>query len=319
MENLDLQIMADGKGYLDRECPSAECGFKFKVLLADWTGKLKDQEVHCPQCGHTSAYGNWFTTEQVEEIRDRAMQRLASMVRQSLAGAAADFNRRQYNNPFVKMSISVRGPSATFLLPIPAMEEMQQVIARTECATSYAVVGSAFFCPCCGHNSAEETFDNSLANIVGMVRNLSIIKEAVSAVSTDEAENTCRSLLEKGLSDCVVTMQRFCEVTYAGLSNAKKAPFNAFQKLDVGGDLWREVFGTSYSDWLEEHEIERLTVFFQRRHLLQHTEGMVDEKYISKTGDNTYREGQRIVVRENDVLELLGYIKTIKERIVRQL
>lgn len=46
-----------------------------------------------------------------------------------------------------------------------------------------------------------------------------------------------------------------------------------------------------------------LNIIFQKRHLLAHQEGIIDEKYIEKTGDTKYKVGQRIVVKQDDVNE----------------
>jgi hypothetical protein len=94
-----------------------------------------------------------------------------------------------------------------------------------------------------------------------------------------------------------------------------RVPFNAFQNLDVGNKLWAEILDVDCTDWLNESEYSRLNILFQRRHLLQHTEGIVDEKYLLKSSDTKYKVGQRIVVKESDVLELLDYIKTLTNQI----
>ena len=55
---------------------------------------------------------------------------------------------------------------------------------------------------------------------------------------------------------------------------------NTFQNLDAGKKLWNGLFNESYADWLPEPQFNRLNTLFQRRHLLQHTEGIVDKKYL---------------------------------------
>ena len=53
-------------------------------------------------------------------------------------------------------------------------------------------------------------------------------------------------------------------------------------------------------------ELATLTRCFQQRHLLAHTQGLVDADYIARTGDTAYRIGQRIVIREAAVRECLA-------------
>jgi hypothetical protein len=51
---VSVSIPSDADGYFDRECPGAVCQFKFKVHEDDWREKVRDEEVHCPFCGHTA-------------------------------------------------------------------------------------------------------------------------------------------------------------------------------------------------------------------------------------------------------------------------
>ena len=41
-------------------------------------------------------------------------------------------------------------------------------------------------------------------------------------------------------------------------------------------------------EWLSVDELKDMNLLFQRRHLIEHNNGMVDQKYIDKSGDNSY-------------------------------
>lgn len=149
------------------------------------------------------------------------------------------------------------------------------------------------------------------------IKNIPVIRKAVEEISKDEAETSCRSIIEASLGNCVVAFQRFCEVTFITQSPDTKLKLNAFQNLKIGGDYWKELLGETYKDWLTPNEFILLNELFQKRHLLSHTEGIVNQKYIDKSGDTTYKVGQRIVIKEKDVLELLKLIKKLAD-ILRQ-
>jgi hypothetical protein len=51
------------------------------------------------------------------------------------------------------------------IAPLSAAEPMRFKIACSGCGCRYAVIGSAFFCPACGHNDADRMFHQSLARI----------------------------------------------------------------------------------------------------------------------------------------------------------
>jgi hypothetical protein len=141
------------------------------------------------------------------------------------------------------------------------------------------------------------------------VANVSVVRDAlIDSVGKDEAEITSRSLIESCISDGVVAFQKYCEGRYEMFV---KPPFNAFQRLKQGSELWERKVGSGYSDWLNAQELNELNILFQKRHILSHNEGIVDEAYISKSGDTTYKPGQRIVVSPKDVNKLAEILERL--------
>jgi hypothetical protein len=55
---------------------------------------------------------------------------------------------------------------------------------------------------------------------------------------------------------------------------------------------------------------------FQQRHILQHKDGIIDSEYISKSGDNRYIVGQRVVIKESDVTTYAVIIKKLGDIII---
>lgn len=49
---IPIQLELDDNGYLDRVCPSDDCGTHFKVMFEDWRDIVRDEEVFCPLCRH---------------------------------------------------------------------------------------------------------------------------------------------------------------------------------------------------------------------------------------------------------------------------
>lgn len=305
---ISVPLAADSKGYLDKECPNADCLFHFKVNADDWENLAQDAMVTCPMCGHKAHTKSWFTTQQVEEAKAQAVASFKGAINRAIRDDARSFNSRQPKNSFIKISMSVKGASSadtSVIVPIEAAEAMELEIACDQCSTKFAVVGSAFFCPACGHSSAERMFDDALRKIEVKMSSTEIVREAIErTIGKDAAAVAARSMLESCLPDGVVAFQKLSEALYSKLPDLQPAPFNAFQRLRDGNALWKIAVGAGYEDWLTPDELARLNVLFQRRHLLAHSEGIVDAKYIANTGDTTYREGQRLVVVERDVQDL---------------
>ena len=66
---ISIPIKTDQKGFLDRQCPSKECLYKFKVLNTDWVSKSRDEMATCPMCGYSTSSDKWYTTEQIKHAK----------------------------------------------------------------------------------------------------------------------------------------------------------------------------------------------------------------------------------------------------------
>jgi hypothetical protein len=315
-----IQIPLDDKGYMDRQCPLAECEADFKVLFEDWRDKVRDEVVYCPICRFEAPSTEWNTEGQQEHIRRTAMAHLKKVVSQAMKQDARDFNARQPRGGLISISMSVKPGHTPILIPPKAAEEMRQESACESCGCRYSSIGAAFFCPACGHNSAQTTFTAAVQTVRASVTNLPKIREAVEAAADKDAgENTARQILENGLVKLVASFQRFAEATFHTLPNASsfKVRKNLFQNLSDSTALWKNATGNGYGDLLTPSEMAELSLFFQQRHLLAHREGIVDQDYIDKSADPSYTVGQKLVIKEAVVLRLAELVKKLSEGLLR--
>jgi len=308
-QQISVSIEADAEGYFDRECPSPECLFLFKIHEDDWRDKVRDEEVFCPFCGHTADSDKWWTQDQIEHSNKTAVRQVEQRLGRAMKRDADRWNRRQPRNSFISMTMKVDNRPRHVPLPLSAAEPMRLKITCSECACRYAVIGAAFFCPACGHNAAELVFAQSLGGIRNALGSIGAVRTAIS--DKDAAETTVRLLIENGLQNAVTAFQRYAEALFARHSSAPPPRRNAFQNLAEGSDLWHGAFGNRYDAHLAAAELAALTRAFQQRHLLAHTQGLVDQDYITRSGDNAYRVGQRLVIREATVRECLDLIEKL--------
>jgi len=315
--SVGIPIEADADGFIDTGCPNEECKYQFKVQNEDWTNIFKDEAVYCPLCGHSSPADTFWRTEQLAAAKEEAFKYVEGRISKAIDSDAENFNRSQPRNSFIKFSMQVKGDKPQLLiLPISSTEELKLKIQCEKCGSRYAVVGCGYFCPGCGYNSIERLFQSSLQKISAKLNNVETIRIAISQVSADEAEITCRSLIESALSDCVVAFQKINEHMYKKLpSAAPSIPFNVFQRIDDGSLLWKSAIGEGFDNWLTPNELADMKLYFQRRHLLAHAEGIVDERYLKNTGDTRYKLGQKIVVKPADIERTLELVKKVSEKI----
>jgi uncharacterized Zn finger protein (UPF0148 family) len=304
-----VSLPSDAEGYFDRECPSTECQFQFKVYEEDWRDKVRDEEVFCAFCGHTADSGQWWTQEQIKYAHDAAVAHLSKRIHGAMKRDASNWNLRQRRDSFLRITMKVDDRPVQVSVPSAAGEPMRLKITCPACTCRYAVIGAAFFCPACGHNAADLVFSQSIAGIRNALDALAGVRAAIP--DRDTAETTVRLIVENGLQSAVTAFQRYAEVLYAGFPSMPRPRRNAFQNLGEGSDLWVSATGKRYADYLNSADLTTLTRMFQQRHLLAHTQGLVDADYVARTGDTAYRMGQRLVLRDTAVRECLALIEKL--------
>lgn len=310
MIEIPITFHSDEKGYFDRECPNGNCLFTFKVYVQDWDEKMTN-EVHCPMCGHIDNSDNWWTQQQLNDMEKIASDWAMSYIQSELDKSFKRLERSTRHNKFVKMTYKP-GHTITFINnPLGQSPEWEHEITCPKCTMRYSVIGSAYFCPCCGYNNTEETFDDSLDSIVKMIESLSEMETFLTqSQGKDKANTICRSMLESSLGDVVSTFQKFAELRYRTLSS-KSIRVNDFQIVEKGSRLFEEATHMNYCSWISESELLLMNLMFQRRHVMVHNAGLVDEQYIHKSGGDSYSVGQRLVIREMEVIKLIRIIEKL--------
>ena len=77
--------------------------------------------------------------------------------------------------------------------------------------------------------------------------------------------------------------------------------------------MFMTLCGKGYETWLSPEEMQDMKLLFQRRHILEHNSGIVDQRYIDQSGDTSYNAGQRVVVHERDARRLLAIVQKLGE------
>ena len=315
--SIPVTLHPDDKGYIDRECPNEECQYTFKVLLKDWKEKVSDEEVHCPLCGYVGSSDSWWTQNQLRMIENIAAKWAMNYVQKELDKSFSKLAQSTRNNKFIQITYNPGRRISFFNNPIGQREEWETEICCEQCGTHYSVIGSAFFCPCCGYNSVVNSYNDSLNSIERMIESLQEVKALLTEkYNADSAETMCRSMLEGSIGDLISAFQKFASCKYGELSGKQSRP-NDFQIVEKGSQLFEREIGKSYLNWLSSDELDFMKVMFQRRHLLEHNNGMIDEKYLEKTNDQNYVVGQRLIVKVSDVFELLTILRKLGNELIK--
>ncbi len=322
---ISVPLSLDEKGFLDRSCP--KCSYRFKVKDSCWPkskvgGRPWARTIayaFCPMCGHKAASDKWHTPEQIKAAERIALEKAKQQVLSQIDKSFAQLSRSFSHNPFVKMEYRPSFSYSHINTRTPFDRALERNIVCSKCNASYAVVGSAFFCPVCGENTVVVSFASAMSNISKALDALPAAKKVFEeSGGVDFARDQIRHLIERSVGDIISIFQSFALRLYEDLGG-HGARSNDFQKVDKGSKLFESLTGKAYSEWMTTDQLKFMILMFQRRHLLEHKDGLVDQRYLKETNDLGYKIGERIVVRVDDVRNLQSIILTLGNGLLSQL
>lgn len=308
---LEMQIRSDENGFFDRECPNEECLFTFKIDLKDWEEKVTDEHVYCPRCGCDAPSDKWWTQEQLEALNKNVSSFALGLVHDELKTIFRDIERKSRHNKYARITYKPGRRPQYANLPITQSEEWATEIVCDCCGVRFSVIGNAYFCPCCGKDLTTNAIRESLASyhrrIDGYERLQSFYE---SEFGKEEAAKQMALSREDTLDSLVGTFESFAKNRFLELGGQPQRG-NVFQRVVDGSNLFKNLTGKEYRDFIGDDGVAMMIILVNRRHLISHNNGIVDDAYIRKTSDTTYEVGQRIIVKDRDLLTLLGYIEKV--------
>lgn len=154
-------------------------------------------------------------------------------------------------------------------------------------------------------------FNSTVATVRRLVDHLDAFKLAFP--DPDAAEDATRQVLEDQLGRLVGAFEQLSEAIFASLPEERRGQKrgSVFQRVDDASALWHASIGDGYDTWLSSDELDRFRVLSQRRHLLVHNQGIVDQAYLRRSGDQTYKQGQRVCVQPEDISDLAALVETL--------
>lgn len=315
---IQISFPTDDDGYFDRECPFEGCLREFKVHADDWQSKVADDKAFCPWCRHEAPSDKWFTTAQVEHMTMVAERHMMKYLVGKMKRMADDFNRSQRRGSLISMRLDMTAPTLSRMIPCEVARIMEQRFECSGCGCRFASVGASFFCPACGLDSAPGAFRSTIETVRRSVTDAVAILDR--NLDRDAASDLGRVIIENGLVRLVSAHQRHADALFStAYGSTVKIPKNVFQRLAEASVMWKNQTGLGYEDLLTTTEIERLRLFFQRRHLLEHRDGIVDAEYVSRSGDTRWSAGQRLVITPDDVIELAALVQKLADGIETKL
>jgi len=286
---------------MGRECPTCESYFKLTPGTGITTG---NPPCHCPYCGQVGSPNEFFTHAQIRYARSVALNKITDEVLHDLK--EMEFDIKPSGGFGIGMSMKVEGRPH----PIKHYHEprLETEVVCDQCTLRYAIYGVFAYCPDCGQHNSLQILNKNL-ELAGkqLVLAAAIEGELANQLVADALENVVAAFDGFG--------REICRVHASKATNSSQAEDIRFQNLSGAQTNLQTLFGIDLASGLSAPDWDTLCRSFQKRHLLAHSMGIVDEKYLSKTCDPLARLGRKVPISPDEVSTLVGLVRTTGEHL----
>ena len=296
---IEVHIPPDCDGLTGRECPDQSCGKYFKARLSE---AATNTYSICPYCGTKAEHADFFTKDQIGYAKSWAMNYASTIIVEYVERLRA--KRRELGDTTIEESAG----DDTGPYPIrPYVEQQLETnVVCAECGLHYAIYGVFAFCPQCGQHNSVHILKMNLELAIRMLD-----------MAIDLPTDLSQRLIENALEDCVSAFDGYgkevCRVCASSATNPAKAEGMSFQNLGGARKNMISLFGFDLADGLSTDDWGIALRCFQKRHLVAHKMGVVDQEYVAKTGDALAVVGHKIGVSDVEVRELVRIVSQLGE------
>jgi len=250
------------EGFFGRECNNSDCGRYFKVHEASL-----DEDMYCPYCATSFKKEDLLTKEQTKHIEQVAKEKVEQWAQEQLN----DMLEKAFkNNDFIEFTPNKRRRKKVKAKYKERTTDSELTCPYCDCTFQfYGIFG---YCPGCKKE-----------NILIYDANATSILQEIG-----ESKNEGRSL-RHAYSDIVSTFEIFCK--------------NKAQKITSKTTNFQDIYKTRrfFKKYLETDILEDLTNdqeltfkrIFHKRHIYDHNDGIISEKYARKIPEDKNKLGDK--------------------------
>jgi hypothetical protein len=289
-----ISLSTDEDGYLGRECPVEECLGYFKITPG--TGLKGPAPCHCPYCGHSGDSSTFNTQEQIEYAKSVVFHQVTDALFKDMK--SLEFDHKPTGAFGIGLSLKVT-QGARHPIQYYREKELETHVVCDDCTLRYAIYGVFGWCPDCGtHNSVQ---------ILG--KNLELARKELALAGAAEKE-LADHLIGDALENVVSAFDGFGrEICH------RKGEEIRFQSLPGARRKLQDKFGFDFADVLSAEQWNAVCRVFQKRHLLAHRMGVIDEDYVQKANDPGAVVGRKVRVAHDEVISAIALVDALGRRL----
>lgn len=305
--SIKVSLPPDEQGFTGRECQ--KCSTYFKVKSG--TG-LPTSICHCPYCGYTGNHSKFFTKDQIEYAKSKALREVVGrVIEPELRKLEHSFKEleRATRGGFIQIKVKTQRSPMRLPLKYYQEKEVETYITCDNCALEFAIYGVFANCPDCGKLNALIIFRKSIEVARKRIQLLDSIKDEVELQE---------AILEDALSGGVSTFDALGKVLqsrYPAIFPQK--PKILFQNLKALSDALSKSVGKSLSDIIGKENFEFLFKMFQVRHIYEHNMGVMDDDFVRKVPNLGHLKGRKYSLEQAEIEKFLAVVFETGNKILK--
>jgi hypothetical protein len=291
-----VDVPKDADRYIQRLCP--ECKEIFKIKPNSLT-KDPGKNIYCPYCFHESALDSYTTPGQRALMQRYLQKRLRCKKSTFPHGYATCIN------PHLK------GPIYN------AEHTDQRVDTHIHCSTcgsDYICYGISGICPFCGRYNGLDYLYSSL-NLIEDRISIPDIEENTDYYLPDEKAHVLRT----ALVDCVISfgtyykyLMNFCYKKTFISGDMKNISTENLDKLRKRMNSDSNISIFTNEEWIKAGSL------FQKRNILVHKGGIVDESYMELARDPKAVLNHALPITKAEIISLIIFIKKLSQYLYQE-
>lgn len=279
-----IMVVSDREGLWGRTCP--QCHSYFRTS--------SPREIcACPYCSHRDR-NDRFTTENQLLFVTRVREAYREAI-ESKKTITIDLNK-------IARELPANRPAWAY-----SEERQQNRFTCPGCQTVYDILGEYAGCPTCGKRNSLQVFENHISEV----------EKQFNEADAKLTERHEREVEWEKLSRCVSDFEAMArdiqtQLALVPATRRRKSDIKAlsFQNILKANDCLLNWVGFEILPRFPDDDKVFLNRMFNRRHVLTHNGGRVDQEYLDNTKDTTVRLNQKIAVHSKELRRLIPLLRT---------
>jgi uncharacterized protein YbaR (Trm112 family) len=284
-----VMLVSDREQFFGRTCPNCNAYFRTRHIA---------EVLSCPYCSTRAPLVRFTTKNQLRFIDE---------VRKRWVDGFNGNNLDEIDLDAITNELPDNRPGWSY------SEELQQHrFTCGKCDNRFDILGEYGCCPVCGKR-------NSLQVVTSYLDATQAQFESANVTITDRQD---REIEWEKMTKCVSDFEGMARDIQRQLARLPLTPARrkeveqiSFQQILKADELLRGFFGIELLKGLTDEDRVFLNKMFNRRHILTHNAGRVDQEYLDRTADSGVRLNQKVVVRSQQIARLIPLLKTAAENL----